>query len=684
MVDLRRLLEPRSIAVVGASERGGSFGNRMTTELLRSPSAPQVHLVHPKYPTVHGRPCMPSLLDVDQPVDLVVLGVPDAALAPQLRQAAQRGDSAAVIFGTAHGYGDELTSIATHADVAICGAGSMGYLNIVRGVRTIGYVERFPLTPGGIAFITHSGSVFSALLRTHRRLEFSVIVSSGQELVTPMAAYLDYALTLPETRVVGLFTETLRNAEAMQAALARAAEQDVPVVALTAGGSPTGARLVTAHSGAIAGDDAAWEALFSAYGVHRVGSLDEMVDTLELFAVGRRVRPGTTGALASVHDSGGERALLADAAEALGVTFADLSEPTRERLARLLDVGLEATNPLDVWGRGADTETLLTESLQALVDDPAVAVAAVGLDLVEEYDGDQSYPRAVRTVHAGTDKPVVVLSNVAAALDQRQAIQLRAADVPVLEGTHSGLRALRHLLDQAAPKSLRPTPVVNEIRAARWRGRLAAGELGAVASMALLRDYGVRCAVTLEVTTTAEALLAASEVGYPVVLKTASLEVLHKTDVGGVHTGLMDAPAVTAAFAELEGRFGDPVVVQPHLPGAEVALGIVRDPLLGALVLVAPGGTLVEVLQERLVGLPPLSEQSAAEMVAGLPRLTAILRGVRGGEQADVGALTEAIVATGQLAVELGDHLEALDINPLMCAPDGVVAVDALVVRRAG
>ena len=143
---LRQLLEPRSIAVVGASERPGSFGDRMTTEILRSPSKPRVSLVNPNYTSVHGRPCVPSLLDLDEPADLVVLGVPDV-FPEQLRQAAQRGDGAGLIFGSAHGLGSELASIAGGAGMALCGGGGMGYVNVARGIRAIGYVERFPLSP---------------------------------------------------------------------------------------------------------------------------------------------------------------------------------------------------------------------------------------------------------------------------------------------------------------------------------------------------------------------------------------------------------------------------------------------------------------------------------------------------------------------------------------------------------
>jgi acetate---CoA ligase (ADP-forming) len=657
----------------------------MATEVLRSSAGPRIHFVHPKYTFVRDRPCVPSLAELEEQVDLVLLGVPDSALPEQLALAAERGDGAAVVFGSAHGLGDELRTIARAAGMAMCGGGSMGFVNPARGIRAIGYVERDRLPAGGVAMVTHSGSVFSALLRTHRALDYALAVSSGQELVTSMAEYVDHALGMEETRVVGLFAETLRDADGMQRALARAAEQGVPVVALTVGGSPTGRQLVAAHSGAIAGDDAAWEALFTAYGVHRVNTLDELVDTLEMFAIGRRVRPDTPRerlGIATVHDSGGERALVADRADALGVPFTALTEATNKVLTPLLDAGLEPTNPLDVWGRGADTETLFAACLEALVEDPGVAVVAAGLDLVEEYDGDMSYPRAIRTIHARTDKPVVVLSNIANSVDHRQAERLRAAGIPVLAGTDSGLRALGHLLAQAVPVAPRPILELDRARAERWRTRIAAG-LAPAEALSLLADYGITVAETVEADTRDGAAESAERCGYPVVLKTAADGVHHKTDVGGVRRDLVSAEDVSAAYVDLADRLGPKVVVQHQVPaGVEVALGIVRDPLLGPLVVVATGGTLIEVMPQRAVGLPPLSRAAAHDLVTGLAGLAAMLSGVRGAAASDIEAVVDAVVAMSQLAFELGDVVEAVDVNPLVCSSAGAVAVDALVLPR--
>jgi acetate---CoA ligase (ADP-forming) len=675
----RAMLEPRRLAVVGASDRAGSFGRRMTLEALRSPAKPHVDLVNPRRATVLGQECLPGLESVDEPPDLVLLGVPDAALVEQLQRAASIGAAGAVIFGSAVGLGPRLREIATDAGMALCGAACMGFVNVSYGIRALGYIERFPLEPGPVALVSHSGSAFSALLRTHRRLAFSLAVSSGLELVSTAADYLHYALQLPETQVIGLLLETLRDADRLASALDTAAGRNVPVVALTVGSSPTGRAMVDAHSGAVAGDDAAWEALFDAYGVHRVDDMDEMVDTLEVFAIGRRPRPGAVG-LATVHDSGAERALVADTAAAVGIHFASLQPSTLSKLSEMLDPGLRPDNPLDVWGTGADTRALFADCLRCMAGDPAVGAVALVVDLVAEYDDDESYVDAVLDAADTVDSPLVVLSNVASAVDQSRAARLRASDVPVLEGTRSGLRALRCLLTHGRARVRPAAGPVDAGRAAKWRNRLAAGPVGGAEAMCLLADYGLPAAVTIPAVSAPSAVAAAEQLGYPVVLKSDEPALTHKTDVGGVILGLTGTADVERAYLRLTERLGHRVVVQAQAgAGVELALGLVRDPALGPLIVLAAGGTLVEVLSQRVVALPPLDAPGAARMLERLPA-SRLLDGVRGGAASDAGAVHAALVGLSQLAIELGESVDALDVNPLVVSPAGALAVDALVV----
>src|SRR6201996_8030469 len=291
------MLEARSVALVGASPRPGSLGERMITELARSPARPRIYLVNPRYGAIGDKPCHRRLDDLPEPVDLVLLGVPDQALEDQLAAAARRGDRSAVIFGSAFdvpgqppGLRDRLAKIARSAGMAVCGAGCMGFVNVTRGLRAIGYLEPDPLPAGPVALVTHSGSVFSALLRARRGFGYSLAVSSGQELVTTAADYARYALRQPETRALALVLEAIRDAPALRAVLADAAAAGIPVVLLTAGASGPGRALVAAHSGALAAADGAWEALADAHGVHRVRDLAELADTPERFPLARQSR----------------------------------------------------------------------------------------------------------------------------------------------------------------------------------------------------------------------------------------------------------------------------------------------------------------------------------------------------------------------------------------------------------
>ena len=676
---LARMLEGRTVAAVGAGDRPDSLGWRMATEVLRSPGISRSWFVNPRHRSVLGRPCLPSLADVPDPVDLVLLGVPDRDLVGQVRLAAARGDAGAVVFGSAHGLRDELVAAADGLE--LCGPSCMGFVNVTRGVRALGYLEPEHLPPGPIALVTHSGSVFSALLRSHRRLEYSLVVSSGQELVTTTADYLAHALQQEETRVVGLVQETLRDVPGLRAALAEAADRDIPVVALTVGSSRRGQVLVGAHSGALAGSDAAWEALAAAYGVHRCDDLGELADSLETFAIGRRVRPrARPHGIATVHDSGAERVLVADVAERLGVPFADLSGATTARLAALLDPGLEPDNPLDVWGGGSRTEDLFTDCLTALADDDAVDVVALAVDLVPEYDGDFAFPRALARLSAHTDKPVVVLSNLSSAIDRPVAADLRQQGIPVLEGTRSGLRALGHLLADAGParRPVAASPVQHD-RRDRWRARLRAGDAD---PLALVADYGIPVAPFVTVRDAGAAVRAAAELGHPVVLKTADPSVTHKVDVDGVRLALADASAVAEAYADLAARLGRCVTVQRQVPpGVEIALGVHRDPLVGTLVVVGAGGTLVELLDQRAVALPPVDEAVARRLLDSL-KVTRLLTGHRGRPPVGVQGVVDAVVAMSRLAEELGGAVEAVDVNPLVVHPGGAVAVDALVLTR--
>ena len=689
---IQRMLEARSVAIVGASIKPGSLGESMLAELRRGGFDGAIYPVNPGYDEVAGLRCYPSILEVPEPVDLAILGVANARVEQALTDAAAAGAGSAVTFSSLYeepGDGpdlrERLRAIAVAHGMALCGGNGMGFMNQESRVRATGFLTPEHLRDGPVTFLSHSGSAFSAIAFNDRGIGFNLLVSSGQEIVTTQADYMAYALELDSTRVLALLLETVRDPGAFRAQLARAAELEIPVLAMKVGRTEASQAMVTAHSGALAGEHGAYEALFAAYGVHEMRTLDEMADTMELFSCPRRVRGGS--GIASVHDSGGERAMFADLAADLDVPFARIGSQTVARIADLLDPGMEAENPLDAWGTGIDGDAIFLGAFAAFADDPEVGASVFCVDMtVQGEPYNEGYLQISIDSFEATDKPFCVLSNLASAVSWDEAKVLRDRGIPVLEGTDSGLRALRHLLRDAAWRArspaAAPAPADDAVRE-RWRARLSDGTpMSELDGLALLGDYGLPVVAGRPVVTAAEAIAAADAIGYPVVVKTAAPGITHKSDVGGVRVGLPDADAVRDAYEDVAGRLGPEAVVAAMVPaGVEVALGVVVDQTFGPLVLVAAGGVLVEVLHDRRLALAPLNADEARRLIDGL-QIRPILDGVRGAPPADVGGLADAVSRLSVLAADLGDLLAALDVNPMIASPDGCFAVDALVEPR--
>ena len=685
---LRAMLEARSVAMVGASPRFDTPGNYMVKQLIIGGFTGEVAAVNPKYDEVEGIACFSGLDELPFVPDLVLLAVGNGRLERQMEEAARCGARGVVVFASAleeppddPPLTERLRSIAAEAGMVVCGANCMGFADVERGLRALAFEERADLEPGNVAWISHSGSAFSALLHAERGIRFNLAVSTGQELTTTMADYMLYALERESTRVISLFLETVRDPQRFRLALETAAGRDVPVVALKVGRTPTSHRLVTAHSGALAGDDAAYEALFDAYGVARVGSLNEMADLLELLGAERRAAPG---GLAAILDSGGERAHLVDAAADLEVPLARPSVETLRDVAARLEPGLPAVNPLDAWGTDKAPYNIFVDCSRHLADDPDTGAFAYVVDLHSDR-AERGHAWAAERVWASTQKPFAVVCGVTSAIQNSAAARLRSSGIPVLEDVNSGLRAFLHLFERRDARELPspkpPDPVPRETLR-RWREALVTGEdLGEARALEMLADYGVPVARSTAATGLQDVLAAARRLGYPVALKTAAAS--HKTELGGVILGVRDEVVLATAYREMSSRLGPSVTIQEMVePGVEMALGIVHDLQFGPLVMVAAGGVLIEALGDRRLALPPLDEARASKLIDRLDSRP-LLDGVRGAPPADVNALARALSRLSLLARDLGDLIGALDVNPVVVGPRGCVAVDALVEQSA-
>lgn len=691
--NLKPLLNAQSVAIIGIS-RPGNFGGQVYANLRDFGYRGQIYGVNPRYQSLYDQICYPTLSDLPDRPDCAVLAVPNARLVDALQEAAQLNIPAAVIFASAHsGHAangqpslqTQLAQIAQAAGMSICGPNCMGFFSLGRRLAISGYQSLPNLPNGRITLISHSGSIWDAFLQNRRGVHFNYAISSGNEMVTTLADYMQFALTDPETRVIALFLETVRDPQTFTGALAQAAERDVPVVALKVGRSRRGAQLAQAHSGALAGEDAAYEALFEYYGARRVKSPDEMMNTLELLATGARPSGRYVSALL---DSGGERAMLVDLAETEGVEFAPLDAQTVTQLTQLLDPGLDPVNPLDAWGTGNDYEKIYQNCLLALDANPASSLNIFAVDFCAAQDFSDSYTRVVQTVQPQLANPLVILTHLTAAASEAQVANLRQLGIPVLMDTENGLRAIRHLLEYCRFQRERAAPATNLAsghspppQLAGWRQTLrrAGGPLDEVQSKQLLRLYGLTLPDEVIANSLHESLQVAEKIGYPVALKTAAAGP-HKSDQGGIQLNIGHADALTTAYRRLAQKFGPRVLVQQMVPqGVELLLGLVNDPQFGPMLMLGSGGIFVEILNDRRLLLLPTTPEKVRRALLSL-RGAALLQGARGTPPVDIDAVVAAAMQLAALAANLGDMIAEIDINPLIALPHGAVVVDALIV----
>jgi acyl-CoA synthetase (NDP forming) len=692
--DLTPLLDARSVAIVGISGPD-RFGGILSNNLTAAGYTGEIHGVNPRYETLYDRPCYASVRDLPERPDCAMLAVPNARIVETLEEVADFGIPAAVIFanawsepGVEPSLQRRLEEIAASNSMVVCGPNCMGFVSTHSHLPVSGYPVN-PETPAGhTTLISHSGSVWEGFLQNQRGIAFNYIISPGNEMLTTAADYMQFALEDASTHVIGLFLETVRDPETFVAALEEAAERDVPIVALKTGRSERGARLARAHSGALAGDSATYDAIFDRYGVRRATSIDEMVDTLELLATG--MRPARRG-VSAVLDSGGQRAHMVDLAETVGLEFGQIDSATEARLEAILEPGLEPINPLDAWGTGNGSDDIYVESALALDADPSTGITIFAVDLPPTDDDVMYYPEIAATIGPRLQNPLAFLVHASATASAPQMLRLRGLGVPVLMGTETGLRAIHHAIEYAAyqrrrserlPEEEGPLHGPRELERFRHQLTNSSSNLDENASKEILRAYGLTTTRECIASTLEEVLSAASEIGYPVALKTAIGD-LHKTERNGVLLDVPEPESLRAAYRDFETRLGARVLVQEMIPaGCEMILGLVFDPQFGPMLTLGTGGIFVEVLKDfRMLSLPTTSDD--VERALRSLRGAALLRGVRGRPPADEKAVVRAALSLSALASDLGDSISEVDVNPLVALPDRAVVVDALIVPRS-
>jgi acyl-CoA synthetase (NDP forming) len=683
------LLRPASIAVLGATERPGAVGRIVVENLLRGGFAGPLYAVNPGRTSVCGVQCFSSLAALPTAVEHVIFAVADTRIEAALDETIAHGARAATIMSSLVLEDDVVPALRERVaarirehGLLVCGANGMGYYNFRDGIWACGFQTRAHRRGGNVAFISHSGSGMCGIVDTDERLDFNLVVSTGQELAVAMDDYLDFALDLPSTRVVGLFMETVRNPEGLRRAFEKANARGIPVVAIKVGRTELAARLTVSHTGAMAGQDSSYAALFDRYGVHRVDDLEQFSTALIMFAQPHAVG---AGGLVSIHDSGGERQLLVDRAHAAGVPLTQLAPESVSRLESLLDPGLPAVNPLDAWSTGGpEYHISMQRCFATLMADPGAALGAVVHDRVAGGGIHASYLDYLRAGHAASGKPAFLVANTHGTAADPQIVAATREGFPVLDGLAAFLRGARCLLDQRdfVARQATPAPQLPQRVLDGWRERLR--EPGAPdehESMQLLLDAGLPALPTCIVNDEREARAAAQAIGAPVVLKTAMRGIDHKSDVDGVRLGLADEDATAAAYRELAARIGPRALVAPMVrnTGVEMLLGMIRDEQFGPVVVMGFGGLHVEALDDVVYLLPPFTVDDARRRLAQL-RLYPLLGSRRHRHPLAVDAFCTVAARFSALVAGIAAAVTEIDLNPVIVHADGCSIVDALIV----
>ena len=673
------LLRPSSVAVIGASDNNDSMGEWSLRNLLKGGYRGDIYPVNPKYDEVQGVQCFSSIAELPEVPELFIFAVSDQWLETVLDQAIDAGAKAAVIMSTLYLDVDtdpplrqRVQQKIRDAGLVVCGANGMGFYNVRDKVWACGFDSADHEGPGNVALISHSGSGMSGLIDSEQRLRINLAVSTGNELDATMDEYLDWVLDLPETRAVGLFIETARNPGGFRAALEKAAHKQIPIVAIKVGRTQKSAQLAVSHSGAIAGDEAAYEALFDKYGVQRVRDMDELATTLILFAELDRVGEG---GLVTLHDSGGERQLMVDLAEQAGVPLTELGPDAVAELEGILDPELPAVNPLDAWSRGGPgSADQMANSLATMMKDPGTAIGAVVQDRAPYGVVYRIYLEYMRRGREASGKPVALVAARQGTGHDHIVAESTAAGYPILDSVPLFLRGVRALFDYRDFLARNDAPV-----GARLGTRPAAGAAsaanGEAAALRLFAEFGLPVVPVKEINNEADA----TAENYPVVLKTAAPGVLHKSDVGGVVLNIDTEQQLREAYADMASRLGPQAIIAPMAEdGVEMMLGVKVDPQFGPVVLIGFGGVYAETLNDVQFALPPFNAARARRCVDRL-KLRPLLDGQRGKPPADIEAFCETAARFSVLVDALRDELREVDVNPIIVHESGCTIVDALI-----
>ncbi len=687
MRSLRPLLEPRSVAIIGASADFNKLNGRPVRNLLEKGYQGAIYPVNPKYAQVGPLTCYPSISAIPGPIDLAVIILPASSVEECLRALAAVGTQAAVVFSAGFGetgpagraLEEAVARAARETGILLCGPNCLGLVNAFDGMlATFSQYADGPNLPGPVGFVTQSGAFGTAIaaLCRQRHLGLGFFVNTGNEADIDFVEAMSALIEDPRIRVCTGYLEGLRDGEGWMRLGARSLALRKPVVVMKVGRTEAGARAVASHTGALAGEDAVFDAVTRQAGILRARNEEHMLDLAQVLAL---CPPALGRGIAIATQSGGAGVQAADRAMELGLSVPVLTESTQARIAKSLPGFGVATNPIDVTGQFVAEPAILRDSLRIMLEDPQVHMGMVWIELM--HKNVDLLAGVFEEIHQSTDKPFVVawLGAPEAAIER-----LAALGIPLLRSGEAAIEALAGLA--AVSEWQRAAPSQSPDVQLEALPQSEDGQVSTINATAWLRAHGVSIAAAQLAHNGEDAVRALRTLGAPVALKIESPDILHKTEAGGVRLAISDESTLCAAYEQMlqsvrghapAARIRGVVVQAMAGPGVECVVGLSQDPVFGPVVMVGLGGVWIEVLKDVTFARCPVSASQAMALIHTL-RGASLLKGFRGAQPADIQALADLVSRVSAIGAALGDELGELDLNPVFVHSTGVTAVDVV------
>lgn len=696
-MDLSKLLKPVKIAVVGASERKGSFaGDTCRNLLMNIQDKNRIYFINPKRSKVYEHTCYPSLGDLPEKIDLLVVCTPMSTVEGILLEGKEKGAGAAVVFasgysevGTREGKQSErsLAKTAEKLNMAVMGPNCAGFANILDGIHSFGLIYPYRDRRGKIGFVSQSGQFCQSLLDS-QDMFFSYLISAGNSTVVRVEDYMDFLVDDEDTKVVSVYIEGGKDTKKFAEVLKKAAVKRKPVIILKAGKSKKGSRIAASHTGSLAGSDRAFDAVLDKFGAIRVEDMEELKAASLLFETLETIP--STGDFAAMNLSGGETGICADLGSTYGIRFPDFEKETLDRLKAQLPSYATPNNPLDMTATLSYDAELYAEALRTVMRDTNISMVLIGYTIPEKVTDPAiscMYEGIQKVMQEEGNKPVAVLSFLENSRDPEYRKKFREIGVPILPSSIYAFKILGYMTKFIA---YHPEEHTLELLTGT-KDKKDSHALSEFSSKQELRFYGVPVPEEFVVHSTEELMEAIEKTGFPAALKIESADILHKSDVGGVMLNIQNKDEAKNAYetilknvsafcpkAEING-----VLLAPMLPGGtEFIIGINDDPQFGLMLLAGMGGIFVDLLNDTVLYPLPVNRDEALMIIEKL-RAYPLLKGYRGGGRADIEALADAIVHISKYADANREILKELDLNPVFIYAEGkgIGVADALIIK---